>query len=336
MVKTIFSLALARDETRLARGDGLSLQAHALAFSPDGSRIAAANLWGGLCVWNVADGREIGRKPEESGRKTRSLTYPEAAPDALFPVMLSDSIVRPIARALAPNGQVVAIQRATVEIRKFRRSVVLARFDPAEFEIAKTGVRRVAWSADSKALALTGDGWVGAWLPFEPKPTLFAAALPTPETPSALAVLRGLGESWEVLYACDHEVVRLLLVTPPEVCRPTKWQEFLSRVPELADEASRPRSSWRWNETSSGYDGVDLRSVDLLWYHESRPAWAGEWGEEQSLDSFLAEGPRHPIPEPLLIELCQAVRQIVAAARANEIPSNGVTGARQSSKRRGF
>jgi len=96
----IFSLALSRDERLLACGGtdavpitvwtledgacvgrfkGLKRQAHGLAFSPDGARLAAANLWGAQCVWSLGEGALLEEKEGGSGRQTRTLVYPASS-----------------------------------------------------------------------------------------------------------------------------------------------------------------------------------------------------------------------------------------------------------------
>jgi hypothetical protein len=327
----VFSLAVSHDEGLLACGgtedvpvtvwdlaqrkvvarlEGSKRQAHALAFSPTLPLLAAANLWGGICVWDLGSGRLVGEKPATRGRRTRTLTYPEGAHASPFPVLLSDSIARPVVRSLAPDGKLLAVCKGAVEILTYRSTTVAARLDPTRHERTRSGIGRLAWSADSKLLAVAGPGWAGVWLPFEPEPRLLAAELPFREPLGALGVL---GRSMQLVYAREREIVFADCRTMPAVPLLTKWQEFLLGVP--APPAGTPISSrreWRWNVTQWGHDGVHTLSGHLLWFNATYPSHAGGWGEEQSFESFLNDGPAHPLPEPLLIEVCQAVRALAA------------------------
>lgn len=329
----IFALAVAHDETRLACGGtadtpiavwdlarttvvaqltGLPHQAHALAFSADGARLAAANVWGGLCVWSIADGRLLDRKPETTRRQNRSLVYAATGQRGLWPTMLADAVARPRQRALAPNGQVVAISQAGVQVRRYRTTTEVARFEPPDFLEAPTPVRRLAWSADSRWLALAGEDWAGAWRPLDDPPVFFGRALPLPEMVGALAMLGG---TRQVLYAQGAAVAALDLPPAPRAPKPTPWQAFLGRLPDPAP-GFKPRNDWQWNTTQWGYEGVRTLGGELLWYSHSHNTLAGGGALGQDFASFLATGPDRPVPEPILVEVCQAVL-LLAGQRAD-------------------
>lgn len=327
----IFSIAVSADEKLLAFGGatnepiivwdlsqgmviarliGLKHQAHSLAFSPDGTRLAAANLWAGVCVWNVEEGRLLEEKTETKSRKIRRLVYPETRPTARFPVMLSSSIFRSEIRALAPNGKLLAVSNGGVAIIKYRSATELARLEPNNYGLSQSGSSDITWAANSNLLTVSGEGWLGLWQPFEHEPRFFGVTLPFQERVDALGVL---GQSRQVIYARGREVSRIRMPLEPLQPLMSKWEAFMLQVPEpQRDSGFKAKREWKWNISPSGHDGVHTYGACLLWYNETYPAHAGGWGEEQSFESFLRDGPAYPIPEGILIEVCQAVQALTA------------------------
>jgi PAS domain-containing protein len=300
---TIWDLA---QETLVARLSGLNHQAHALAFSSDSTRLAAANLWGGLCVWDVAHGQLLQIRPETKSRRIRSLVYPATAKAAQLPVMLSDPIHSQVKRALAPNGALLAINQAAVRIFQYRTRIECGTLSLSNYTVAKSGLGMMAWSAESNYLALSGDGWAGVWEPCAHDPQFYARDLPFPGGVDGLAVL---STSRRIVYA--HGRMIAMLDMPQEPLR-TTWQEFMHRVPDPSiDPSFRATRSWQWNTTQWGYDGVHTHEGCLVWFSHSYNPHAGGGAATQSFASFLADGPTHAIPEPVLRELCQAVRELV-------------------------
>ncbi|NNJ09758.1 WD40 repeat domain-containing protein [Chloroflexales bacterium ZM16-3] len=324
----IFALALSRDERLLACGGaesapitvwdlstgalvarlaGLSRQAHALAFSPDSSLLAAANLWGGLCVWGVAESDLLEARPEAKSRRIRSLVYPDSARRTRLPVMLSESIHSQTRRALAPNGKLLASSfgAADVKIMQYRTTTELGALELSKYESLTPGVSAMAWSADSRALALAGRGWAGVWLPLEDKPSFYATGLPSNEEVGGLAVL---SDSRQIIYALGRELAALDLPQTPLL---TAWQTFMSRVPDPPTESGfKARREWTWGATQWGYEGVHSYEGCLLWFSHSHNPHAGGGASEQSFASFLKDGPAQPIPDHLLIEVAQSVRAL--------------------------
>ena len=324
-----FALAVSPDETRLAGGGaagipvtvwdlagptclaelaGLPRQTHALAFSPDGARLAAANLWGGLAVWSLPEGRLLNSKPDNTGRATRSLTYPAHRPAAPRPVMLSDSIFRGVRRSLSPSGRFVAVSQAGVRVLPYRSTTVTAELDLSAVPLAQSGVRQLAWSTDSQWLALAGEGWAGAWRPFDSPAAVYALPLPFAEAPHAVAML---GRARQVLVTHGAQILALELPAAPVAPTLTPWQQFLQRVPPPSDPAFNPRHDWHWNITDHGYEGVDTLGAGLLWYAHSHNPHAGGAALDQDFAGFLESGPALPAPDAVLMELVQAVRALV-------------------------
>lgn len=292
-------------ETLVARLIGLNRQAHALVFSPDSTRLAAANLWGGLCVWDVATGQLLQARPETKSRRIRSLVYPANAKAARLPVMLSDSIHSPVQRALAPNGVLLAINQAAVRIFHYKTRIELRMLSLSNYPLAKSGVRMMAWSAESNYLALSGDGWAGIWEPCAPDSQCYVRDLPFSGGLDGLAVL---STSRRLVYAHGRTIAMLDM---PQAPARTTWQEFIHRVPEPAiDSRFIATRDWQWNTTQWGYDGVHTYEGCLVWFSHSYNPHAGGSAATQSFASFLTDGPDHEIPEPLLPELCQAVRAL--------------------------
>lgn len=294
--------------TLVARLAGLTRQVQALAFSADGALLAAANLWGGLCVWEVASGRLLETRPNGSDRKKRSLVYPAKEPQARLPVMLSDSISGTRSRALAPNGRFLAVLNATVQVKKHKTAVILAELDPQQWPVSQTGTRQLAWAADSATLALAGSGWVGCWLPLATPAEFFATPLPAAGQVAALAVL---GQSRQVFYAIGADVAIWTAQSPlPSVLTP--WQRFLNQVPrQQPDSEATLKKEWTWDVTQWGYEGVHTYEGQLLWYSHSHNPHAGGGAHGQSYADFLAAGPSVAVPEPILVEICQMVRLLV-------------------------
>lgn len=325
----IFAIALSRDERLLACGGpeavpvtiwdlrkraiiarfvGLKRQAHGLAFTPDSTRLAAANLWGGLCVWNIADGSLIATRAETKSRRNRTLVYPETRRSAPFPIMLSDSIHRPQIRALASNGTLLAVNRPPVSICTYRTNTELAELDLSSYTLTRSGVTRMAWSADSTALALAGSGWVGVWMPFTQAPHFYALALPFASPVDGLAIDRA---AQNIIYAKDQTIAIASIPTNPLL---TEWQAFLRRVPPLPDVAESPlKQEWRWNVTQWGYDGVHTFEGHLVWFSHSHNPHAGGGASTQGFAEFLQKGPAHAMPDLILIELCQTIRTLASS-----------------------
>jgi hypothetical protein len=294
--------------TSVAQLTGLQHQAHSLAFSPDGVRLAAANLWAGVCVWNVKDGRLLEAKPETKNRKTRHLVYPENHPAARFPVMLSSSIFRSEMRTLAPNGKYLAINHAGVEIIKYRSTTKLARLEPSNYGLS--GSSTLAWAANSEILALSGEGWLGLWQPFGHEPKFVSVTLPFQEHIEGLGVL---GQARQVIYALGREIIFIQMPLEPMPSQLNKWQAFTLQMPEPGrDNGFKVSREWKWNISPSGHDGVRAHETGLVWFNETYPAYAGGWGDDQSLESFLRNGPAYPIPDDILIEVYLAVRALTA------------------------
>ncbi|MBX0327214.1 hypothetical protein K2Z83_05910 [Oscillochloris sp. ZM17-4] len=277
----------------------------------DSSLLAAANLWGGLYVWGLADGALRETRPETKGRRIRSLAYPETSRRARLPVMLSESIHSQTRRALAPSGRILASSFGAVDVKvaPYRGTAELGRLEPGAYDGLTPGVTTLAWSADSQVLAMAGRGWAGAWLPLAPSPSFYAAALPSREEVSGLAVLGG---SRQILYARGRGVAALELPQQPLSPRLSPWQIFMSALPP-AKPGLQARHEWSWDVTQWGYKGVHTYEGCLLWFSHSHNPHAGGGASEQSFARFLKDGPAHPIPEPQLVELCHAVRALAEA-----------------------
>jgi WD40 repeat protein len=298
-----------RERTIIARFVGLSRQAHALAFTPDATRIAAANLWGGVCVWNIADGRVVATRPETKSRRHRTLVYPETQPSAQYPVMLSDSIARTQWRTLASRGDLLAVNQPPISIRSYRSATELASLDLSSYALTRSGVTAMTWSGDSQVLALAGSGWVGVWAPLAPTQHVYALELPFAGAVDGLAVAHA---SRRIIYARGQTIAIAGFPAAPLL---TAWQEYLRRVPPLPDAAaSSLKREWTWNVTQWGYDGVHTFEGQLVWYSHSHNPHAGGGATTQSFTAFLQQGPAHTMPEPMLIELCQSIKILTSAA----------------------
>ncbi len=321
----IHSLALSRDETRLACGGadapitiwnvsdgmlltrltGLKHQAHAVAFSPDDAWLAAVNVWGGLYVWQLADGQLIEQKPETKSRRNRSLVYPATSKNPRLPVMLTHSIYSQPDRSLAPDGKSLAVvEGARVKVLKYRTTTELSTINLSKYGIFKQGVGKLVWSTDSKMLAMGGRGWAGVWMPFEHPPSFYGVSLPASIAFDEKVVL----SSRQILYPKGRSIGVLEL---PETPLLTEWERFLNSVPE-PESGFKAKNDWQWNETQSGYDGVHTFEAQLVWYNHNHNPHAGGGAAEQSFTSFLEDGPYiRDVPNPILVKVCQAVRQLI-------------------------
>ncbi len=299
-----------RDGSCLASLEGLPRQAHALAFSADGERLAAANLWGGLCVWSLASGHLLEQIEDTTARKFRELVYPDTAPTAIRPLMLSSSIHSGSERALSPNGRWLARRDNAIVLKlcKYRSTRVVEEWHADAYAISASGMRSICWSADGTALAMAGDGWIGAWSPGTPTAPGFATALPFADRVDALA---RSDTHW--LYAKDGRLAALPIPLTPLAPQDSAWLSFLRTVPPPPQDF-KPRREWTWNHTpNGGHDGVHtLTTNSILWFNVTYPAYAGGFGADQSFAEFLAQGPYlQGVPEATLIELVQAVRLLV-------------------------
>jgi hypothetical protein len=203
----------------------------------------------------------------------------------------------------------MAVGQGAAEIMKYRSSIIVARLEPAKYELP-FGISPMAWSADATMLAVSGAGWVGGWLPFEQPRRFMAVELPFSETVDALAIR---GRSLQVVYAKGREI---MLLDMPQVSLLTKWEAFLSQVPQpVLESGFKGQRQWEWNVTPEGYDGVHTyEEGHLLWFSHSHNPHAGGAAAEQSFASLLEDGPSQQIPEPILIEVCQAVQVLTSSS----------------------
>ncbi len=63
--------------------------------------------------------------------------------------------------------------------------------------------------------------------------------------------------------------------------------------------------------TQWGHEGVHTYEGQLLWYSHSHNPHAGGGALGQRYVDFLADGPPVTVPEPILREICQVVREMV-------------------------
>ncbi|MBL8093586.1 MAG: hypothetical protein JNL73_05415 [Anaerolineales bacterium] len=223
--------------------------------------------------------------------------------------MLSESIHQAASRVLANNGRYLAVVDGALMIRQYPGPKAIARFDPFGSELTRSGIRRISWALDSRRLVMAGDGWLGAWQPFDPDQPAAAEALEMPEPVSAIALL---DEPTRIAYAIDRVVTFRSLPQAPLAPPSSSWQRWLKSLPRPT--VGQPGStSWQWNVSPSGYDGVDVHNSHLTFFNVTYPAYAGGWGQEQSLEDFLRDGPASPIPSEFLAEVCLAVLAIVNA-----------------------
>lgn len=288
----------------LTQVSGFTGQVQSMAFSPDSSKIAAANVFGGLWVWNLKDGLLAHHKEETGSRRIPSLVFPSNARNNDLPVTLLDSIHRGASRKLSPNGRLLATRQGFVSVTKYKTKNELHRLECQKYDVAKSGVRNLNWSADSKLLALTGDGWAGCWAPAEGK--FFGSKLPSVEFVYDVAIL---GSTRQLLYTIGKPTLLVmdLLAEPLLTEWEARYKGFLT-VPPTDSELKSP-DDWNWNVNQWGYEGVSLQADGLLWYsHRHNTMDGGSGAHLQSLASFLEEGPSDKgIPEDVLGSLCRAV-----------------------------
>lgn len=330
----VFSIALSRDENLLACGGtdsvpitvwrladatcvarlkGLKRQAHALAFSPDGTRLAAANLWGAQCVWRLEDGSLIDERPGGSTRQTRSLVFPATSRKERL-VMISGSLVggKPD-RLLAPDGLRIADSYRGLRVLKYRTTRVLTELDRERLDFTNSPMRARSWSSDSNVLALSGHGWVGTWQPFTSDAPIHFTRLSSPGGEASVAALSHPGR---LLYATDHTVQVLELPERSTVRTRTRFEDIVSRVPEPSETPRfEARRDWKWGFTQWGHEAVHTHEdSQLVWYSVS--GGHDDGAGVQTFESFLRDGPQGGSPpEPILAEIVQAVRILTREKR---------------------
>jgi len=296
------------DGEMLAQVAGFTGQIQSMAFSPDSSRLAAANVWGGLWVWNLNDGTLVHHKEAANSREIPSLVFPSNARNNDLPVILLDSIHCGPSRKLSPDGKLLATRQGFISITKYKTKTELHRLDCTKYEVAKSGARFLNWSSDSKMLAMAGDGWAGAWALSEDK--FFGCSLPSTEFIYDVAVLIS---ARRIVYTVGKPM--LLAVELPGEALLTNWQDTQRLIAEVpAEVSSNLDQDWTWNVTQWGYEGVRLEAEGLLWYsHSHNTMDGGSMANVQSLTSFLESGPADKsVPEDVLARICRAVNLKIA------------------------
>lgn len=80
----------------------------------------------------------------------------------------------------------------------------------------------------------------------------------------------------------------------------------------LARWLRTPSKTWRWNQGEThGYEAVELRGEMLVWFRwrVDDPRGEGRADElEQSLASFLADGPRRALPRSVYDAVVEQAR----------------------------
>ncbi len=303
---TIWDLASGNLIGRLA---GVAGQVHTLAFSADGSRLAAGTVWGGIWVWQTSTGQLLQQREPTTTRRRRALVFLDKAKATALPHQLSYSLNHGPIRALAPDGQWLASTEAGLSITPYRQKGEPITLDYLQYDIVTSGVRSLRWSADSQAVGVAGDGWVGIWRPFEGQ--FFGRALPSPAYINDIAVL---SSTMQLICATFQQNSLHAFEMPPEPLQ-TRWQtQFQRLVAHLTPHPRlQTRHDWTWNTTQWGYEGVRLEATELLWYSHSHNTMDGGVGATtQSLSDFVARGTHFAIPESVLAEVCYVVQQRLA------------------------
>ena len=346
---TIYSLALSRDETLLACGgdpshpvvvwrlsdgarlgcySGLPHQAHSLAFSADGKRLAAINLWGGMRVWSLSDGSLLEARADGASRRHRALAYNAAAPDAILPMDFADRIDGDSRRCPTPDGRLVAsvCGQHTLRVSARRKSGVLASLDLIGHAETRSGTWGMAWSADARQLAIAGRGWLGVWAPrLEATSTpsdsprlplagpFCVAPLPSAELINALAIMGG---AQIILIAQQERLLVYPVPTTPATLITTPWQRILQAADRLVDSGSFPaKNCWQWNTSTRSYEGIRIETKGLLFYGDDVYGLGGS-AVQQGFADFLSQGPVGGLvgfDDAVLAEVVQRVREIVGS-----------------------
>ncbi|MBK8433753.1 MAG: hypothetical protein IPL28_21810 [Chloroflexi bacterium] len=71
---------------------GVAGQVHTLAFSADGSRLAAGTVWGGIWVWQTSTGQLLQQREPTTTRRRRALVFLDKAKATALPHQLSYSL----------------------------------------------------------------------------------------------------------------------------------------------------------------------------------------------------------------------------------------------------
>jgi WD40 repeat protein len=162
-------LLRATDGKVLHRFDKDKAKICSITFSPDGRLLAAADLSGGVCLWDVTAGKPVARL--EAGTDCRLVFAPDgcrlAGGDAKGVVRLwevpSGKVLQtlrgPVAShhdlAFSPDGKTIAVAFGDTKIHLWDPASGHA---PRVFEGHRMGVGRVAFSPDGKTLA-SGGSW---------------------------------------------------------------------------------------------------------------------------------------------------------------------------------
>lgn len=343
----IHALALSRDEALLACGgdpshpvtvwrladgahlgsySGLPRQAHSLAFSADGKRLAAINLWGGMRVWSLPDGALLEAKADGASRRYRALAYDANSRDAILPMDFADGINGDSRRCPTPDGRLVARERGqhTLHVSARRKTGLLASLDLIGHAETRSGTWGMAWSADARQLAIAGRGWLAVWEPRlaaastrsealrAPLAGQFCVApLPSAELINALAII---GSAQIMLIAQRGRLLAHPVPTAPATLIATPWQRILQAADRLGAAGLSPaKNCWQWNTSPRSYEGIRIETTGLLFYGDDVYGWGGS-AVQQGFADFLSQGPVGGLigfEETVLAEVVQRVREIV-------------------------
>lgn len=296
--------------------DGMTGDPQALAFSPDGSRLAAITGMGAIWEWNLEAAGAPTQVTAESGEKPRNhhLAYLAAeGPVATEHRLCEDGP----AYALAPDGvQMAGYSTRNVVISYRDSGAPIASVSLEHYPPTGEGVRHMAWSADSRLVAFLGDSFYGIWdvqsgdLRLQAQPIIGVEgtlAIVPPKhvvSESCIELILGLGHSPYPGYLQSA-------AGPPRL---TPWQEELKRLDALALNAIPSKTEWTFNETGNSREGVKiLNDSTLEWYEFNQNPHDGGYSREEPIAEFLKYGPRFiKLPANVLAELCAAIRRVRA------------------------
>jgi hypothetical protein len=208
---------------RLASPQGYAC---AIAFSPDGKRLASSDIDSPLCLWDMASGMELRREQQGAdsiafsgdgklmacGREHGNVTIIDTASGRMVRPCIGDSELAPWAVAFSPDSRIVASGSAGGSIRLWEvaSGKLIRRFEDG------TGYRTLVlrFSPDGRKLLSAGcDSTCLIW------DVTGLAAKPVRRELSAA----GLEECWRDLGAEDagqaYDAIWTLVATPGEAAR---------------------------------------------------------------------------------------------------------------------
>jgi dipeptidyl aminopeptidase/acylaminoacyl peptidase len=287
-------------DREIARLIGLEREVQAIAFSTD-ARVVAAASPDHLCAWILAEAQLCQRTALDPIKRSPQIVF---EPDGT--ARRVDTVwVHP---APLPGGRQAFTGHTYVIVLPHGSSPPLV----LEHAGSSGSLRWLAYEPENDRVVVLATDALMTWRPGEPRVRI------TRFPPMAAGVWKVVAVLVEGVLAVATGDERLLVLPLPgadteiEVVDPrvTRWREWLERFRAAAPSSGSVGNPWEWDDGSTRR-GVKLEGAKLSWYaYDLGPTSFGGGhgtGEDQTIESFLAQGPVYDPPEGLLQGIVTAV-----------------------------